>query len=100
MALLRPRHERRRTSIRERPFTTLSCPYNGHQVSWCRQLCEPIDGLGTCGRIAAHGMLGRTQLAILDYSARKAERLRSVAGGPSSGGEPGVPAIQDSAGRS
>jgi hypothetical protein len=78
MALLRPKHRRRRTSIRQRPFTTLSCPFNGHQVSWCRQLCEPVDGRGYCGRIATHDMLGRTQVAILGYKARRAEGLGVV----------------------
>jgi hypothetical protein len=70
MALLRPRNERRRTSIKERPFSTLSCPLNGHQVSWCRQLCVPIAEHGVCGRLAPHAMKGRTQLAITAYNAR------------------------------
>jgi hypothetical protein len=30
-----------------------------------------VDGLGYCGRIATHDMLGRTQLAIVNYKARK-----------------------------
>ena len=70
MALLRPKHDRKRTSIRERPFSTLTCPFNGHQVSWCRQLCEPVDEHGLCGRLAPHAMVGRTQLAIAGYNAR------------------------------
>jgi hypothetical protein len=70
MALLRPKHNRKRTSIRERPFSTLSCPLNGHQVSFCRQLCEPVDEHGLCGRLAPHAMVGRTQLAIATYNAR------------------------------
>lgn len=70
MPLLRPRNERRRTSIKERPFSTLSCPLNGHQVSWCRQLCVPIAEHGVCGRLAPHAMKGRTQLAIAAYNAR------------------------------
>jgi len=70
MALLRPRNERRRTSIKERPFSTLSCPLNGHQVSGCRQLCVPIAEHGVCGRLAPHAMKGRTQLAIAAYNAR------------------------------
>ena len=69
MALLRPRNERRRTSIKERPFSTLSCPLNGHQVSWCRGLCTPVDGHGVCGRLAPHAMVGRTQAAIAAFKA-------------------------------
>jgi len=76
MALLRPKHERKKTRIRERPYTTLDCPLNGHQTSWCMHLCEPVDGFGQCGRIATHDMLGRTQIAILSYKARKAGSLR------------------------
>ena len=71
MSLLRPKSERRRTSIKERPFSTLSCPLNGHQVSWCRQLCVPIADHGVCGRLAPHAMMGRTQLAIAAYNARR-----------------------------
>ncbi len=44
--------------------TTLTCPHNGHQVSFCRGLCTPIAGYGTCGRMAPHAMVGRTQAAI------------------------------------
>jgi hypothetical protein len=67
MALLNPKHDRRRTSIKDRPFSTLRCPFNGHQVSWCRELCEPIEGHGYCGRDAPHLMIGRTQAAIAFY---------------------------------
>jgi hypothetical protein len=70
MALLKPKHGRKRTSIRERPFSTLTCPLNGHQVSWCRQLCEPVDEHGPCGRLAPHAMMGRTRLAIASYNVR------------------------------
>ncbi len=80
MALLRPKDERKRTRIKKRPFTTLNCPFNGHQVTWCRHLCEPFEGLGMCGRTATHDMLGRTQIAILSYQARKAGPLRPSAG--------------------
>ena len=80
MALLRPKSERRKSRIGRRPSTILECPYNGHQVSWCRHLCEPIDGFGHCGRLSTHEMLGRTQVAILNYSARKAGPLRTPPG--------------------
>ena len=68
MPLLRPRNERRRTSFRS--YTTIECPYNGHQVSFCRGLCTPVEGQGHCGRIAPHAMIGRTQSAIANYKAR------------------------------
>ena len=66
MSLLRPREQRRRSRIRSR--TVVTCPLNGHQAGWCRQLCEPQDGLGTCGRTAPHGLVGRTQAAIAAYN--------------------------------
>ena len=62
MALLRPRDERRRRPLPEHRVP--SCPYNGHQVGWCRGLCRPIDGRGVCGRPAPHVLVGRTQAAI------------------------------------
>ncbi len=68
MALLRPRSDR---SSRLREYTVLRCPANGSQVSWCRQLCEPVDGHGWCGRLAPHAMIGRTQAAIAAYNARR-----------------------------
>ena len=68
MALLRPRSERKRIAFRS--YTTIECPYNGHQVSFCRGLCEPIEGHGHCGRLAPHAMIGRTQAAIASYKDR------------------------------
>ena len=69
MALLRPKDKRRPSYISRRPYTILECPYNGHQVSWCMHLCEPVDGHGHCGRLATHHMLGRTQFAIMEHGA-------------------------------
>ncbi len=69
MALLLPKEKRRRSYIERRPYTILECPFNGHQVSWCMHLCEPVDGHGHCGRLATHHMVGRTQVAILEYGA-------------------------------
>ena len=68
MALLRPKNKRRNTSFRS--YTVIRCPYNGHQVSFCRGLCEPFEGYGHCGRLAAHAMIGRHQAAIASYKAR------------------------------
>jgi hypothetical protein len=60
---------RRRLAKRSR--TVIRCPLNGLQVSWCRNLCEPIEGDGLCGRPAPHALVGRTQAAIAAYQARK-----------------------------
>ena len=64
MGLLRPRHEGNTVRLGPRTGTVVTCPYNGHQVGWCRGLCTPVEGVGHCGRPAAHAMMGRTQLAI------------------------------------
>jgi hypothetical protein len=68
MALLRARDVRRSRPLP--PYRYLTCAYNGHQVSWCRGLCEPIDGHGQCGRVAPHALIGRTQLAIAERRPR------------------------------
>jgi hypothetical protein len=64
MGLLRPKSERATTPFRSSIGTVVMCPYNGHQVGWCKGLCTPIAGTGHCGRPAAHALVGRTQLAI------------------------------------
>ncbi len=61
-----------RTGRKLPAFTALRCPMVGHLPSWCRYLCEPIDGKGICGRLAPHTMLDRTQRAILAYKERQA----------------------------
>ena len=54
----------------EKPFvprhSSIVCTVSG-VVSICRGLCEPIDGIGSCGRLAPHAMMGRTQRAILNH---------------------------------
>jgi hypothetical protein len=67
MSLLRPKAERKGTRVALRAYTTLLCPFNGHQVSWCRGLCEPINDHGHCGRLAPHLMTDRTQAAIANF---------------------------------
>ena len=64
MGLLRPRPEGNAVPLGARAGSVVTCPYNGHQVGWCRGLCAPVAGIGHCGRPAAHAMMGRTQLAI------------------------------------
>ena len=69
MALLRPKSERKTRGLPQHRF--LTCPLNGHQVCFCRGLCEPVDTLGQCGRVAPHAMVGRTQLAIAAHNRAK-----------------------------
>lgn len=57
-----------------KPYITLRCVVAGHQVTWCRAECRPIEGRGLCGRLAPHGLKGRTQIAIAGYNARKANQ--------------------------
>jgi hypothetical protein len=61
MGLLKPRKRRGRPL---RTHTTMHCVMARGQVGWCRGLCTPMDGLGPCGRVAPHALLGRTQSAI------------------------------------
>ncbi len=69
MGLLRPKKERNTVRLEMRLATVVRCPFNGHQVGWCRGLCTPVAGVGHCGRAAGHAMMGRTQLAIAAYMA-------------------------------
>ena len=64
MGLLKPRRRKRR---HVRSYTTRRCLFAGHQVTWCRGLCHPVDGQGLCGRPAPHDLRGRTQLAIARF---------------------------------
>ena len=73
MPLLRHKSRPDRARFKLREQTVLRCPFNGHQVSWCRGLCEPIAGRGHCGREAPHAMVGRTQAAIASYLERQTE---------------------------
>ncbi len=57
----------------KRTFTTLGCPMAHGRATWCRGLCEPIDGMGVCGRLAPHALVGRTQRAIAEYNAKRRE---------------------------
>ncbi len=46
------------------------CPRTKSRSNWCHAHCVPHEGLGDCGRLAPHAMLGRTQLAILAHRRR------------------------------
>ena len=77
MALLRKRrHALARGERGLRRYTVVRCPLAGHQVGWCRGLCEPTGERGLCGRVAPHRLQGRTQRAIAAYQ----ERRRSAPG--------------------
>ncbi len=54
--------------------SSIVCSVSG-VVSICRGLCEPIEGIGTCGRLAPHAMMGRTQKAIRNH---KLTQLRTA----------------------
>jgi len=70
MSLLNARRQRTTDEFRLRLATVVTCPYNGHQVGWCRGLCTPVEGIGHCGRPAAHALVGRTQRAIAAQRSR------------------------------
>jgi hypothetical protein len=71
LALLRKKQVRtKRRSRGLRSGTVVRCPLAGHQVGWCRGLCEPVDTKGLCGRVAPHSLQGRTQRAIAAYQKR------------------------------
>jgi acyl-coenzyme A thioesterase PaaI-like protein len=54
-----------RTKRGIRAYTYLGCPLTRDRTAWCFRLCVPdAQGKGQCGRIAPHGLKGRTQLAI------------------------------------
>jgi hypothetical protein len=69
--MIRRRHIRRFTGPRPvlQPYSYLGCPETVARVPWCYRICKPINGLGTCGRVAPHTLLGRVQRAIARYQA-------------------------------
>jgi len=71
MALIR---KVRRGKARTRRLARLAlrgCPWVRNRATWCMGLCKPVDGFGTCGRLAPHGLRGRTQLAIARLKAKE-----------------------------
>jgi len=53
-------------------YTCLGCPLTRNRSTWCFRLCAPDeDGNGRCGRIAPHGLKGRTQSSIADFNKRQ-----------------------------
>jgi acyl-coenzyme A thioesterase PaaI-like protein len=69
-----PKRERRKVRTKRgfREYTYLGCPLTKDRTAWCFRLCVPgADGKGRCGRVAPHGLQGRTQLAIADHPRKR-----------------------------
>jgi len=62
----------RRNHRRVLEYTTLGCPLTKSRTAWCFGICVPVEGIGVCGRIAPHALMGRTQEAILRHKLRSA----------------------------
>lgn len=63
-----------RTKKGTREYTYLGCPLTRSRTAWCFRLCAPDDaGHGRCGRIAPHGLTGRTAESIKDFNAKARE---------------------------
>lgn len=57
--------KRAKTKRGHRDYTCLGCPLTRNRTAWCFRLCTPnAEGHGRCGRVAPHGLKGRTQLSI------------------------------------
>jgi hypothetical protein len=55
----------RATTARLPDHTARRCPILHFRACWCRGLCAPdANGLGQCGHLAPHGLVGRTQRAM------------------------------------
>ncbi|OGR03582.1 MAG: hypothetical protein A2284_10880 [Deltaproteobacteria bacterium RIFOXYA12_FULL_61_11] len=66
-----PRIVRHHRGLRD--YTFLGCPLTRNRTPWCFRTCVPAsDGRGACGRIAAHGILDRIQLAMVKHKAKAA----------------------------
>lgn len=59
-----------RTRLIHRGEKELGCPLTRNRSMWCNAYCTPKKGKGVCGRIAAHGIKGRTQKAIANHKSR------------------------------
>jgi len=60
-----------RTRTRVPDYRCLGCPLTKSRTQWCYRICVPVEGIGTCGRIAPHSLMGRTQEAILRHEIRR-----------------------------
>jgi len=59
-------------SLRAASERYFPCPRANYRTQLCFKLCEPVNGIGDCGRAAGHAQLSRIQLAILEHSQRSA----------------------------
>jgi len=63
-----------RSNMGDREYTCLGCPLTRNRTAWCFRLCSPDDeGNGRCGRIAPHGLTGRTKSSIEQYNRNRLE---------------------------
>lgn len=67
---------KKRTREKIPDYRHLGCPLTKSHTLWCFHLCNPVHGRGDCGRIAPHGILGKTREAILRH---RQEQLRAEA---------------------
>ena len=69
----------KRTRARVPEYTCLGCPLTKSHSLWCHRLCVPKEGIGFCGRVAPHAVMGRTGAAILKYKLNRARQEAQVA---------------------
>lgn len=61
-----------RTKRGVREYYWVGCPLTKNRTAWCFRICDPdVEGKGQCGRLAPHGLKGKTQRAIADHNAKK-----------------------------
>ena len=60
-------------------YTVLGCPRTKSHSLWCHALCAPKDGIGECGRVAPHALMGRSAEAILKFKIEKAREEAQLA---------------------
>ncbi|MGW8266931.1 MAG: hypothetical protein ACWGSQ_11215 [Longimicrobiales bacterium] len=69
----------KRTRTRVPEYTCLGCPLTKSHSLWCHRLCVPKKGIGVCGRVAPHAVMGKTAEAILKYKILQGRRPEQVA---------------------
>jgi hypothetical protein len=69
----------KRTRTRVPEYTCLGCPLTKSHSLWCHRLCVPKEGVGACGRVAPHGVMGRTAEAILRFKIHRGREQGRVA---------------------
>ena len=100
--------ERERKTVRtgrgQKEYTYLGCPLTRNRTAWCYRLCTPDEeGAGRCGRVAPHGLKGRTQRSIEGFNRKQLEthweklERRYLAAASSEYFDPGVSVSQQEA---